>query len=81
MVDSSTDLYTLAEAERILREQASAQPRFLTLAEVARELRCSIRSARRRVHEGVLPSLRRNNGSHILVSRDDLEVYIARCRT
>lgn len=81
MGHDSAQRYTLAEAERILQDTRGALPRLLTLAEVARELRCSIRSARRRVHEGELPSIRRNNGSHILVSRDDLEAYIARCRT
>jgi excisionase family DNA binding protein len=53
---------------------------FLSIREVAWELRCSVRTVRRMIADGYPHSQRSGKGGTILVSRDDLTHYYAATR-
>lgn len=52
--------------------------RYLTLAEVAAEMRFSVKTARRRVHSGEIPAMR--EGGRWLVSDAELRRYVEHLR-
>jgi excisionase family DNA binding protein len=67
------------EASMCQRTSSGPQGRrFLTVPEVAEELRISERSVWRLIEEGELPA--HKFGSSTRVKREDLDSYIERCR-
>ena len=55
---------------------ATNQPASLTVAEVANELRCSEKTVRRLIKEGILHGVQATPGSRIFISRKRFDEFL-----
>jgi excisionase family DNA binding protein len=64
----------MTDASQFDTEAARPLSRLLTVGQVAEILACSIKTVRRLIGDGTLPSLRIGNG--VRVSEDDLRAFL-----